>query len=90
MGLLGLVQLLFRLVYLLLLARVVMSWVVPRGVDHPVALAIYRLTDPILEPLRRLVPPIGGLDISPILAFLVLGLLERLVVEALVASGLAF
>lgn len=61
---------------LLVLARVVLSWI---GQDdaHPVARLLVRLTAPLLEPLRRLVPAVGGLDFSPALALLALMFLRR-------------
>jgi YggT family protein len=39
---------------------------------------VHQITEPLLAPARRLLPPMGGLDFSPIIVFLVLGLLERM------------
>jgi YggT family protein len=66
---------LFVLVYnVLLLARVVMSWVAPH-MDNPLVRLLHELTEPVLAPIRRMVP-LGGLDVSPIVAyFLLQGLL---------------
>jgi YggT family protein len=49
---------------LIVLAAVVMSWIRldPR---HPVAAAVHMLTEPLLAPIRRALPPMGGLDFSP-------------------------
>lgn len=57
----------------LIIARAVLSWFQPDPA-HPVAQLLVRLTEPILAPLRRLVPPtgLGGIDISPILAILLI------------------
>lgn len=82
MVLIDLVDILFRLLYIALLLRVVLSWV-PGALDHPAGYAIDRLTRPMLEPLRRVIPAVGGLDISPFVAFLLLGVAQRIVRETL-------
>jgi YggT family protein len=53
------------------LLHVVLSWVAP-GARSPAAAILERLCDPLLRPLRRVLPPIGGLDLSPI--FVLIGL----------------
>ena len=60
----------------LILARVVLSWVNPRP-SHPLLLMVVRVTEPVLAPLRPLLP-VPGLDLSPILAFLLIHLARRL------------
>lgn len=59
------------------LATVVMSWLQPPR-DHPVVRAIEALTEPLLRPLRRMLPPVGGLDFSPVALLLGVQLLRRL------------
>ncbi len=62
---------------LLIAGRIICGWF-PRIAYQPWMLFIARLTDPYLNLFRRLVPPIGGrLDLSPMLAFLGLSLMER-------------
>ncbi len=56
----------------LIFLEVILSWVNPYA---PIAPTIRALTDPLLRPLRRLLPSIAGVDLSPILAFLVLRIL---------------
>ena len=73
-------ELLISALMLLVLARVVVSWLAPTGGGGLVAF-IYQATEPILRPIRRVVPPSGGLDWAPLIAMLVLGLLLRLVVR---------
>jgi YggT family protein len=73
-------QLLISVLMLLVLARVVVSWTSPRGGGGLVAF-IYQATEPLLAPIRRVVPPTGGLDWAPLIAMLVLGVLLRLVVR---------
>jgi YggT family protein len=60
-----------------ILARVVLSWVAPTS-NGPMVAFLYQVTEPILQPIRRLLPPQGGLDLSPMIALLVIGLVSRL------------
>jgi YggT family protein len=56
-----------------------MSWIRPNP-SHPVVQWVYRLTDPVLEPVRRLIPlHAGGIDFSPIIVFLLLDFLKRMI-----------
>jgi len=69
---------LIQLYVLLLVVRVVMSWfpISPNGPAETVAGFLYMVTDPVLVPLRRLLPPVRmgamALDLSPIVAFFAL------------------
>ena len=60
---------------LIVLAAVVMSWmqVDPR---NPIAAGVHGLTEPLLQPLRQLMPQMGGLDFSPMILLLVLRMLR--------------
>lgn len=74
----------------LILIRVLLSWVnvnpYGRAINHPLIDLLYRLTDPVLEPLRRLIPPIGGmLDISPIVAMILLEVVRQVIVRLLLS-----
>ena len=64
--------------WLLLIARVVLSWTNPTGGGGIVAF-IYQVTEPILAPIRRVLPPTGGVDWSPLVAMLVIGAVVRVV-----------
>ncbi|MFC1544551.1 YggT family protein [Gemmatimonadota bacterium] len=68
----------FTLYGYLLLARIIMSWV---NLDYrqPWIRLVVRITDPFLQPFRALIPPLGGIDFSPIVAFFVLNMIKRLV-----------
>ena len=72
------VERLFQLVYLLLIIRVVLSWIPNVNYYHPVIHFIFRVTSLILDPIRRVVPPVAGLDLSPLVAIVLLQLLLRL------------
>ena len=71
-------QLLIGALMLLVIARVIVSWLAPTGGGGIVAF-IYQATEPILAPIRRFAPPSGGLDWAPLIATLLLGLLLRFV-----------
>jgi YggT family protein len=60
----------------LVLARVLVSWTQPRGGGGFTAF-IYQATEPILAPIRRVIPPTGAIDWSPMIAILLLGILTR-------------
>lgn len=65
----------------LIIARAVVSWFAA-GSSHPVIDGLRRVTDPLLEPLRRLIPDLGGVDLSPLVAYFALALLQRVVARA--------
>ena len=73
---------LIQLYVLVLVVRVVMSWfpISPNGPAETVAGFLYMVTDPVLVPLRRLLPPVRmgamALDLSPIVAFFALTVLR--------------
>lgn len=60
-----------RLFFFLVLVRAILSWV-SQGGHHPVAAILTSLTEPLIRPVRRLIPPIGGLDLAPL--FVLIGL----------------
>jgi YggT family protein len=68
---------LFGALSLLILVRVLMSWIPNLDPSNPLVRLIHQLTDPILEPARRLIPPIGGLDLSPLIVLLVIDFVIR-------------
>ncbi len=63
-------------IQLAILARVLLSWVDPQG-RKPLAAFIIQTTEPILAPVRRLLPRTGMFDLSPIIVILVLSAILR-------------
>ncbi len=61
---------------IVLIVRIVLTWI-PHNPHHPAATILYKITEPVLEPVRRVIPSIGGIDISPIIVFIVLGFIKR-------------
>ena len=81
-GVLGLVLNFF---FWAILIQVVLSWVAPQSQNPAVAL-IHQITEPIMAPARKLVPPMGGMDFSPIITFMLIQLMKILVVGSLVEA----
>ncbi len=75
-----------QLLTLLIVVRAIFSWIPAVDYGHPLIRAIMRITDPILDPIRRVMPPIGGFDLSPVIAILLLQLVGRLLVQLLFAA----
>lgn len=88
LGVAELLSFLIGLYFVLILARVVLSWV-GRDSYHPVVPLIAQLTQPLLGPLRRTLPQPGGFDFSPMVAMLGLMLARALVVAPLMDWGRA-
>jgi len=63
----------------IILVRVVLSWL-PVDQDRPWARFIVDVTEPVVGPIRRVLPPLGGLDFSPLVAMLLLQLLRNMLV----------
>ncbi|MDX2478656.1 MAG: YggT family protein [Gammaproteobacteria bacterium] len=67
-------------------ARIIISWVNPQ-LYNPMTLLLASMTDFMMQPARRLIPPIGMLDLSPMIVFLILGLVLRLIVQPILDIG---
>lgn len=65
--------------------RVLLSWL-PIDARNPLVSILIQITDPVLEPLRRVIPSIGFLDISPIIALLLLQAIPAVLAAALSAT----
>ena len=61
-----------RLFIFAIIIRIVLSWVAPHTYN-PVTSLVSGISDPLLRPFRRFVPPLGGLDISPVFALILFG-----------------
>lgn len=66
-----LVILSLNLFFFAILIRVVLSWVAPHNYN-PITALVATLSEPVLRPFRRTIPPIGGLDISPVFALILI------------------
>jgi len=81
------INLLARALSLAIIVRILLSWI-PLDRENPTVAMIYRLiyglTEPILGPIRRLLPSLGGLDLSPMLGLLLVEVLQRVLLTLLV------
>jgi len=67
---------------LILIARALISWVDPMG-RWQISRMLYDITEPILAPIRQVLPQMGGIDISTIIAIVLIQILERLIVTSI-------
>jgi len=72
-----------RLFSLLILIRVLLSWI-PMNRPNAIVAFIFAATEPILEPIRRILPPMGGVDLSPIVAMVLLQVIGNLFVRLVI------
>ena len=84
---LWLILTILNIYFWILIAMVVMSWLVAfniinnhNNVVRQVSYALFRLTEPVLAPIRRFLPDLGGIDISPVIALIALQFIRVLVV----------
>ncbi|KPL80989.1 hypothetical protein ADN00_00075 [Ornatilinea apprima] len=76
-----LVRVIAQILILLILAEVILSYIL--SPYHPVRATISKIVDPILDPIRRLVPPVKMIDFSPLILLIIIQVLEYLLVAIL-------
>ena len=81
-------SLLLTVMYWLIIIRALISWVNPDPFN-PIVEFLNRVTEPVLEPIRRRLP-VMAIDISPIIAFLFIIFLQSFLVQTLIDMGLRF
>jgi YggT family protein len=87
-SIISITSLFLKVFFFALIISVILSWVAPHS-HNPAALLVNQLCEPLLAPFRRLLPNLGGLDISPIFAFITINLIDRFVLGKLaVATGM--
>ena len=84
-SIIGVTALFLKIFFFAMIISVILSWVAPQS-HNPGAELVNQICEPALAPFRRILPSLGGLDISPILAFMVLKLLDMLVINNLAMS----
>jgi YggT family protein len=77
-----LIDILFTIFYLAILGRVIFSWM-RVSPANPLAKIAFMLTEPVLAPIRRVVPPMSGLDFSPLIAWFGAEVLRQLLTRIL-------
>ena len=80
----GVLNFIILFYYYALIASIVMSFVMMFSGNmnpHPILLLVWQITEPIMAPFRRVIPPMGGLDFSPIFIFLIIGLIRNFIYQ---------
>tara|TARA_B100002052_G_scaffold170553_1_gene155275 strand:+ start:1086 stop:1685 length:600 start_codon:yes stop_codon:yes gene_type:complete len=80
----GVLNFIILFYYYALIASIVMSFVMMFSGNmnpHPMLLLVWQITEPIMAPFRRVIPPMGGLDFSPIFIFLIIGLIRNFIYQ---------
>jgi YggT family protein len=83
LGFIQVLLLIIRIFWWSILIVIIASFIAP-GSYHPALGLMQQITEPLLAPARKLIPPMGGLDFSPILVFLLLGVVERILPQLLI------
>ncbi|MGE4371360.1 MAG: YggT family protein [Xanthobacter sp.] len=85
-ALLDVVLIILNLYVWLLIAAAILSWLIAFNVVNPynkfvsnVGEFLYRITEPVLEPVRSILPNLGGLDLSPMAVILIIFFLQRVI-----------
>ena len=80
----GVLNFIILFYYYALIASIVMSFVMMFSGNmnpHPILLLVWQITEPIMAPFRKVIPPMGGLDFSPIFIFLIIGLIRNFIYQ---------
>lgn len=70
---------LLQIFQLILLARVLLSWFPTIDRSNQIVQLIYQITEPVLQPVRQMLPQTSGIDFSPLIVFLVISVLMRFI-----------
>ncbi|MBE0404872.1 Integral membrane protein YggT, involved in response to extracytoplasmic stress (osmotic shock) [Halomonas citrativorans] len=88
-GVAAIANAILKIYFFALIVMIILSWVAPNA-SHPGALLVMQLVEPIMAPVRRVIPPLGMIDLSPIVVFIAINLLDGLVAGSLIrAAGIS-
>jgi YggT family protein len=94
-ALLSTLSLILSLVWWVFLVMIIMSWLISFNVINTrnqfvanVWRVLNQITEPILRPIRRVIPPMGGLDLSPIIVFVIIFFLQQFIANYAVTGRL--
>ncbi len=81
------INLFFTALWLAILGRVIMSWVTMMAPTSPVVQTInqmlFQMTEPVLAPIRRIIPPLGAFDLTPMIALILLQVIQQYLLRLL-------
>ena len=84
---LGAAGLLINIIFYSVLAIIIVSFLAPQS-NHPAVEFLWQLTEPVMAPLRSIIPPMGGLDFSPILLFIGINVIRVSIANMAIAVGM--
>ncbi|MBI4233811.1 MAG: YggT family protein [Chloroflexi bacterium] len=64
--------------YVAIIVRAILSWL-PLSQNNPISTVVFQITEPVLAPLRRIIPRVGAFDFSPVVALILLFAIQQLV-----------
>lgn len=86
-GALGAVGMVINIYFIAILASIILSWIAP-GSYNPTILLLHQLTEPVMKPFRKILPAMGGLDLSPIFVFVTINVLQIILSHLAASTGL--
>lgn len=86
-SLIGVAASIVKIYFFSILASIIFSWIAPAS-HHPALVLLHQLNEPVMAPVRKILPPMGGLDLSPILVFILINVFNILLNHAALASGM--
>lgn len=86
---LNVASLIVKIYFWSVIAVVVVSWIAPQS-GHPAIQLVAQITEPVMRPVRNIMPSMGGLDLSPIVVFLILNVLDVVLNQMKLAAGMGF
>ena len=84
---LGSIGMVINIYFVAIIASIVLSWVAP-GSYNPIVILLHQITEPVLKPFRKLLPAMGGMDLSPIFVFLSINVLQIILGHLAASAGL--
>ena len=88
-GVAALANAILKIYFFALIVMIILSWVAPNA-SHPGALLVMQLVEPIMAPVRKVIPALGMIDLSPIVVFIAINLIDGLVVGSMIrAAGIS-
>ncbi len=86
-SLIGIAATIVKVYFFSILVSIIFSWIAPSS-NHPALALLQQINEPVMAPVRKLLPPMGGLDLSPILVFILINVFTILLNHAAIATGL--
>ena len=88
-AILGCLNLAVKIYFIAIIASIVLSWVAP-GSYNPGILLLHQITEPAMAPFRKIIPPMGGLDFSPIFVFIAIQIAQIIIGNLAASVGLGW